>query len=80
MARIRGLYWTDERTSCNYYRTEITDLGRHDVSIDSISDGKGKLRQIDEWPGFVKDGVQKARNLSCHKAAEHIPHYRGVEN
>eukprot|EP00972_Heterocapsa_arctica_P060428 8910863-Heterocapsa_arctica.AAC.1 len=41
---------------------------------------KGKLRQLDEWPGFVKYGIKRARQLTWEKAAKHIPHYKGVEN
>eukprot|EP00972_Heterocapsa_arctica_P040795 6010773-Heterocapsa_arctica.AAC.1 len=48
--------------------------------MDSISDDKGKLRQIDEWPGFVRDGIKRARHLIWDKAANNRPHHRGMEN
>eukprot|EP00972_Heterocapsa_arctica_P015861 2338417-Heterocapsa_arctica.AAC.1 len=40
------------RGPVNYYRRQISELAWQDVGIDSIIDDDGKLRQIDEWPGF----------------------------
>eukprot|EP00972_Heterocapsa_arctica_P085891 12657498-Heterocapsa_arctica.AAC.1 len=49
----------------NYYRRQIRELGWQDVGIDSIIDDKGKLKHIDEWPGFVRDGIRRARQHTC---------------
>eukprot|EP00972_Heterocapsa_arctica_P055856 8239151-Heterocapsa_arctica.AAC.1 len=61
-------------------RRKINDLGWTDASIDNIIDEKGKLRHIDEWPGFVRDGINRARQLTGQKAAKHKLHYKGLEN
>eukprot|EP00972_Heterocapsa_arctica_P003766 560681-Heterocapsa_arctica.AAC.1 len=58
----------------NYYRRTIRDLGREDVGLGSVVDDKGKTRQIDEWPGFVRDGIKTARQQTWQKAAKNKPH------
>eukprot|EP00972_Heterocapsa_arctica_P103078 15190347-Heterocapsa_arctica.AAC.1 len=62
-----AVYTSPSRGPVNYYRTTIKDLGWQDVGIGSIVDDKGKLRQIDEWPGFVWDGIKRARQQTGRK-------------
>eukprot|EP00972_Heterocapsa_arctica_P065923 9726813-Heterocapsa_arctica.AAC.1 len=38
-----------------------------------------KLRHIDEWLGFVRDRIRRARQQTWQRAATNRPHYKGVE-
>eukprot|EP00972_Heterocapsa_arctica_P016682 2460149-Heterocapsa_arctica.AAC.1 len=64
----------------NHYKRNINKVGGQDISIDNIIDDKGELRQIDEWPGVVRDGIRRARQLTWQRAAKNRPHHKGMEN
>eukprot|EP00972_Heterocapsa_arctica_P013484 1985476-Heterocapsa_arctica.AAC.1 len=74
-----AVYTGPSRGPVNYYRRTIRHLGWLDVGFGSIVDEKRKLRQIDEWPSFVRDGKKRARQQTWQKAAKKRPHYKGGE-
>eukprot|EP00972_Heterocapsa_arctica_P112953 16434618-Heterocapsa_arctica.AAC.1 len=45
----------------------------------NITDHNGITRDIGEWPSFVRDGIDRARQLAWEKAAKSKPNYKGVE-
>eukprot|EP00972_Heterocapsa_arctica_P110311 16241079-Heterocapsa_arctica.AAC.2 len=45
----------------------------------NITDHDGTTRELNDWPTFVRDGIDRARQLAWEKAAKSIPNYKGVE-
>eukprot|EP00972_Heterocapsa_arctica_P059112 8716055-Heterocapsa_arctica.AAC.1 len=58
---------------------EVKDLGWIDNTPTNITDHHGATRELSEWPGFVREGINRARQLAWEKAAKSRPTYKGVE-
>eukprot|EP00972_Heterocapsa_arctica_P039750 5857934-Heterocapsa_arctica.AAC.1 len=57
----------------------MKELGWVDNTPTNITDHNDITRGISEWPSFVKDGINRARQLAWEKAAKSRPEYKGVE-
>eukprot|EP00972_Heterocapsa_arctica_P039760 5859474-Heterocapsa_arctica.AAC.1 len=55
----------------------MKELGWVDNTPTNIHNGI--TRELSEWPSFVRDGIDRARQLACEKAAKSVPNYKGVE-
>eukprot|EP00972_Heterocapsa_arctica_P020747 3058091-Heterocapsa_arctica.AAC.1 len=67
------------RGPVNYFRRVMKDLGWTDCSPTNITDHEGTNRDLKDWQSFVKDGIDRARQLAWEKAAKSRSNYKGVE-
>eukprot|EP00972_Heterocapsa_arctica_P111434 16405680-Heterocapsa_arctica.AAC.1 len=58
-----AVYTGIPRGPINYFRREIKDLGWIDNTPTNITDHNDITRELSEWPRFVRDGTNKARQL-----------------
>eukprot|EP00972_Heterocapsa_arctica_P002455 354797-Heterocapsa_arctica.AAC.1 len=63
----------------NYFWREIKELGWTDNTPTHITDHTGHTMDISDWPSFVIDGINRARQLAWERAAKSRPNYKGVE-
>ena len=49
------------------------------ITPTNITDHNNITREFSEWPSFVKDGINRARQLAWKQAATSRPNYTGVE-
>eukprot|EP00972_Heterocapsa_arctica_P048713 7179205-Heterocapsa_arctica.AAC.1 len=79
MGAARGLHG-NPRGPIKYCRRDVEDLGWTDNTPTNITDHHGVTRELSECPGFVRDGINRARQLAWEKAAaKSKPNYKGVE-
>eukprot|EP00972_Heterocapsa_arctica_P048714 7179218-Heterocapsa_arctica.AAC.1 len=63
----------------NYFRRVMKDIGWVDNTPTNITDHERVNRELKDWPSFVKDGIDRSRQLAWEKAAKSITNYKGVE-
>eukprot|EP00972_Heterocapsa_arctica_P106893 15745990-Heterocapsa_arctica.AAC.1 len=74
-----AVYTGIPRGLINYFRREIKDLGWTDNTPTNITDHNNIIRGISECPSFVRDGINRARQLAWGKTAKNKPNDDGVE-
>eukprot|EP00972_Heterocapsa_arctica_P044774 6606660-Heterocapsa_arctica.AAC.1 len=57
----------------------MKDIGWVDNTPTNITDHEGVNRDLKDWPSFVKDGINRSRQLAWEKAAKSRTNYKGVE-
>eukprot|EP00972_Heterocapsa_arctica_P081607 12029265-Heterocapsa_arctica.AAC.1 len=57
----------------------MKDIGWVDNTPTNITDHEGVNRDLKEWPSFVKDEIDRSRQLAWEKAAKSRANYKGVE-
>eukprot|EP00972_Heterocapsa_arctica_P088755 13087019-Heterocapsa_arctica.AAC.1 len=53
----------------------MKELGWVDNTPTNITDHKGVSRDLKDWPSFVRDGIDRARQPAWEKAAKSRPNY-----
>eukprot|EP00972_Heterocapsa_arctica_P073032 10787803-Heterocapsa_arctica.AAC.1 len=68
-----AVYTGIPRRPINYFRREIKDLGWTDNTPTHITDHNDITRELREWPSFVRDGINRAKQLAWEKVAKRRP-------
>eukprot|EP00972_Heterocapsa_arctica_P085999 12672356-Heterocapsa_arctica.AAC.1 len=63
-----AVYTGNPRGPINYFRRIMKDLGWTDNTPSNITDHEGVTHDLKYWQSFVKDGIDRARQLACDKA------------
>eukprot|EP00972_Heterocapsa_arctica_P049468 7281297-Heterocapsa_arctica.AAC.1 len=74
-----AVYTGIPRGPINYFRRIMKDIGWIDNTPTNITDHEGVNRDLQDWQSFVKDGIDRARQLAWEKAAKSRDNYKGVE-
>eukprot|EP00972_Heterocapsa_arctica_P115554 16448395-Heterocapsa_arctica.AAC.1 len=67
------------RGPTNYFRRIIKHLNWTDNSTTNLTDHMGVTRELDDWQGFVYDGIKRARQQAWEINARNIHNYKGID-
>eukprot|EP00972_Heterocapsa_arctica_P032607 4801733-Heterocapsa_arctica.AAC.2 len=67
------------RGPINYFRRIMKQLGWVDNTPTNITDHLNQTRNLEDWQGFVYDGIKRARQQAWEKSAKNKPNYKGME-